>query len=148
MLQHDVTTPRPYSRLNLIAGTKGVFRSYPRLEISLEGAAQRDAIRHSFDAKQTERIRLEHMHPVCRKFGDMAKKMGGHGGIDFLMDLRWATSLAQGLPLDMDVYDLASWCAVCELSERSARDRSRPVDFPDFTRGAWRHQCDCNLFKV
>ena len=68
--------------------------------------------------------------------------------MDFLMDLRWATSMAQGLPLDTDVYDLASWCAVCELSERSARARSMSVDIPDFTRGAWRKRCDCNIMAI
>ena len=148
MLQHDVTSPRPYSRLNLIAGTKGVLRSYPRLEIHLEGAAQRKASHPQFDEETTSRIRSEHMHPLYKKSGELSRKVGGHGGMDFLMDLRWATSMAQGLPLDTDVYDLASWCAVCELSERSARDRSRPVDFPDFTRGAWKKPCDCNLMAM
>ena len=145
MLQHDVTTPRPYSRLNLVSGTKGVFRSYPQLGISLEGAAPRDPIRHAFDDKETQRIRKEHMHPLYRRLGEKSRNMGGHGGMDYLMDLRWATCLAQGLPLDMDVYDMAAWCAVNELSERSARNRSRPVDFPDFTRGAWREKIDCPL---
>ena len=148
MLQHDVTSPRPYSRLNLIAGTKGVFRAYPKLGISIEGAAPRDAVRHAFDDAETERLRNEYMHPLYRRSGELSKKMGGHGGMDYLMDLRWATSLQEGLPLDMDVYDLASWCAVCELSERSARNRSTPVDFPDFTRGAWRQQCNCRLMDA
>ena len=148
MLQHDVTTPRPYSRLNLVSGTKGVFRSYPQLGISLEGAAPRDPIRHAFDEKQTQQIRQEHMHPLYRKLGEKSRNMGGHGGMDYLMDLRWATALAQGLPLDMDVYDMAAWCAVSELSEQSARNRSRSVDFPDFTRGAWKTQCDCPLNMI
>ena len=148
MLQHDVTSPRPYSRLNLIAGTKGVFRSYPRLGISIEGEAPRDPIRHAFDDKETERLREKYMHPLYKKSGELSRKMGGHGGMDFLMDLRWATSLLHGQPLDMDVYDMASWCAVCELSERSARDRSRPVDFPDFTDGAWKKPCECNLMNA
>ena len=68
--------------------------------------------------------------------------------MDFMMDLRWAYCLQKGLPLDMDVYDLASWCAVCELSERSARNRSAAVDFPDFTRGAWKKKCNCNLMDA
>jgi hypothetical protein len=148
MLQHDVTSPRPYSRLNLVAGTKGVFRAYPKLGISIEGAAPREAIRHAFDDAETERLRNAHMHPLYKRAGELSKKMGGHGGMDYLMDLRWATSLQEGLPLDMDVYDLASWCAVCELSERSAQNRSRPVDFPDFTRGAWEKPCNCRLMDA
>ena len=148
MLQHDVTSPRPYSRLNLVAGTKGVFRAYPKLGITIEGEAPREAVSHRFDESETKRIQSEYMHPLYRKSGELSRRVGGHGGMDFLMDLRWATSMAQGLPLDTDVYDLASWCAVCELSERSARARSMSVDIPDFTRGAWRKRCDCNIMAI
>ncbi|MBR2838361.1 MAG: DNRLRE domain-containing protein [Kiritimatiellae bacterium] len=63
---------------------------------------------------------------------------GGHGGMDFLMDLRWVHCLRNGLPLDMDVYDLASWSCLCELTEKSQAMRGAPVDVPDFTRGAWK----------
>ena len=147
MLQHDVTSPRPYSRLNLITGTKGVFRSYPRLEIFIEKRAPgaRPESHHKFDEAETARIQKEFMHPLYKTAGEIAKKGGGHGGYDYLMDLRWAYSLLNGLPLDTDVYDLAAWCAVCELSERSARGRSKAMDFPDFTRGEWKKECRCNL---
>ena len=88
------------------------------------------------------------MHPLQKALGEIAKKAGGHGGMDFMMDLRWSYCLQKGLPLDMDVYDLASWCAVCELSERSARNRSATLDFPDFTRGAWKKKCNSNLMDA
>ena len=150
MLQHDVTSPRPYSRLNLIAGTKGVLRGYPRLEIFLEGKDEwpTSGGHHLFDEKTTESLREKYRHPLQKALGEIARKAGGHGGMDFMMDLRWAYCLQRGLPLDMDVYDLASWCAVCELSERSARNRSTPVDFPDFTRGAWKKKCNSNLMDA
>ena len=67
-------------------------------------------------------------------------KVGGHGGMDFLMDLRWAYCLQNGIPLDTNVYDLAASCCIGELSERSVRNRSSSVDFPDFTKGAWKTQ--------
>ena len=150
MLQHDVTSPRPYSRLNLIAGTKGVFRGYPRVDIHLEGADEWPTTtgHHAFDEAKTKEIREKYMHPLFRQMGEIAKKVGGHDGMDFLMDVRWAYCLQNGLPLDTDVYDLASWCAVSELSERSARDRSRSVDFPDFTRGVWKTACNSNLMDA
>ena len=69
---------------------------------------------------------------------EISRKVGGHGGIDFMMDLRWAYCLQNGLPLDMDVYDLASWSTINELSERSVLNRSSSVDIPDFTRGGWK----------
>ncbi|MGN0832940.1 MAG: Gfo/Idh/MocA family protein [Kiritimatiellia bacterium] len=149
MLQHDVTSPRPYSRLNLIAGTKGVFRSYPRLDICIEGADEwpTAAARHAFDDRVAAEIRERYRHPLYQAAGEVAKKVGGHGGMDYLMDLRWAYCLRRGLPLDTDVYDLAAWCAVSELTERSARNRSRTTDIPDFTRGVWRTPCNSNLME-
>ena len=96
----------------------------------------------------TSRIEADFRHPLCKQVGEIAKKVGGHGGVDFLMDLRWAYCLQQGLPLDMDVYDLASWCSICELTERSARNRSRTMDIPDFTRGVWKTPCRSNLMDA
>ena len=58
--------------------------------------------------------------------------------MDFIMDLRWTYCLQNGLPLDMDVYDLAATCCLCELTEKSVRNRSRSYDIPDFTRGGWK----------
>ena len=150
MLQHDVTSPRPYSRLNLISGTKGTFRSYPRLGICLEGGDEwpTSSTDHAYDDKRTAELREQYMHPLFRQAGELAKKDGGHGGMDYLMDLRWTYCLRKGLPLDTDVYDLASWCATGELSERSARNRSAAQDFPDFTRGAWKTPARCNLMDA
>lgn len=150
MLQHDVSSPRPYSRLNVIAGTKGVLRGYPRLEVLLESDYPRTSTssHHVFDEKETEHIRAAYRHPLYRQVGEIAKNVGGHGGMDFLMDLRWAYCLQQGLPLDTDVYDLASWCAVSELTERSARNRSQAMDIPDFTRGAWKQERLSNLMTA
>ena len=138
LLQHDVSTPRPYSRLNLIAGTQGVARSFPRLDIFLEREVSREPRAHKFAEAETERIRREFMHPLWRQTSERAKEVGGHGGMDFIMDLRWSWCLRNGLPMDTDVYDLAAWCSVNELSERSARSRSATMDIPDFTRGGWK----------
>ena len=90
------------------------------------------------DEKKIAEMSEKYMHPMWKTAGVIAKKVGGHGGMDFMMDLRWAYCLQNGLPLDMDVYDLASWCCIADLSERSVRNRSRPVDVPDFTCGGWR----------
>ncbi len=150
MLQHDVSSPRPYSRLNTITGTKGFFQSYPVLAIHLE---KPDSWPTKYGHPKivpthSEELRQEYMHPLFKVAGEIATKAGGHGGMDFLMDLRWAYCLQQGLPLDTDVYDLASWCAVSELSERSARNRSQALDIPDFTRGVWNTPCHSNLMDA
>ncbi len=136
MVQHDVTSARPYSRINLVSGTQGILSDYP-LRIAMTAKPGEGA--HSwFSAEEVERVRKEYRHPLWKVAGELAVKMGGHGGMDFLMDLRLCYCLQNGLPLDMDVYDLAASCSLCELSERSALNRGEPQDVPDFTRGGWK----------
>ena len=76
-------------------------------------------------------------HPILKKYGEMAKEVGGHGGMDFIMDSRLVYCLQNGLPLDMDVYDLAEWCSLAELGAISMDNGCAAVAFPDFTRGHW-----------
>jgi len=135
MMQHDISSPRPYSRINTLSGTKGILMDYP-LRIALAG--NDCAGTHKFDDKETQRIRDKFKHPLWKQAGEIAKTNGGHGGMDFMMLLRLAYCLQNGLPLDMNVYDLASWCCLCELTEISARNRGRSMDVPDFTRGGWK----------
>ena len=137
MVQHNVTGPRPYSRINLISGTKGMLQDYP-LRIALEKVLGEGT--HAFDEKATAEMREKYKHPLWKTAGEYAKIHGGHGGMDFLMLLRLAWCLQMGQPLDMNVYDLAAWCSLNELTEKSADSRGRSMDVPDFTRGAWKTQ--------
>jgi hypothetical protein len=144
LLNLSCTVPHPYSRINTIQGTHGVFMDYP-LRIDIEKApgsgpneVKNDVFQNRFDQKRTIEYRDKYRHPLWRQLGDIAKKSGGHGGMDFLMDLRWVYCLQNGLPLDMDVYDLASWSCLCEITEKSEAKRGAPVEIPDFTRGAWK----------
>jgi len=79
----------------------------------------------------------EFEHPLWKQIGGSARE-AGHGGMDYLEDYRLITCLREGLPTDMNVYDAAAISAVCELTERSVAAGSRPMQFPDFTRGRWR----------
>ena len=138
LLEHDVASPRPYSRLNLISGTKGMAMSYPEFNVALEDKTG-DGKAHKYLGKEAAAaINEKYRHPFWKVAGEVAKKVGGHGGMDFIMDLRWSYCLQNGIPLDTDVYDLAAWSAMVELTEKSVDSGSRPVDCPDFTRGAWR----------
>ena len=138
MVQHDVSSPRPYSRINLISGTRGIVRNYP-FQCAFEDKCF-DGKAHSwFSDAEAAKVRTKYMHPMWRDVSEMAKKVGGHGGMDFIMDLRWAWCLQNGEPLDMDVYDLAATSCLCELTEKSVRSGSKPVSIPDFTRGNWRN---------
>ena len=138
MVQHDVSSPRPYSRSNLRSGTRGIVRNYP-FQCAFEDKCF-DGKAHSwFSDAEAAKVRTKYMHPMWRDVSEMAKKVGGHGGMDFIMDLRWAWCLQNGEPLDMDVYDLAATSCLCELTEKSVRSGSKPVSIPDFTRGNWRN---------
>lgn len=132
MIQHDVTSPRPYSRIHLISGTQGTALKYPE--------PGRISKNHQGWVTEQEFKSLEEKYRpnIVKKVGELAKKVGGHGGMDFLMDWRVIDCLRNGLPLDQDVYDAALWSAVFPLSEWSVNNRSNSIDVPDFTRGAWK----------
>jgi len=132
LIQHDVSSPRPYDRLHKIYGTKGYAVKYPEQRIALEPNSE------SFlKEKQRDSLLQEYEHPFSKEIGSLAKKVGGHGGMDFIMDYRLIYCLRNGLPLDEDVYDAAEWSSIVELSEKSVLNGSMPVKIPDFTRGAW-----------
>ena len=134
MIQHDTTSPRPYSRIHLVQGTKGMAVKYPNEKVAIQPDT------HSFleEGNQKE-ILSKYEHPLSKYIGERAKKVGGHGGMDFIMDWRMIYCLQNGYPLDQSVYDAAAWSSLVELTERSVLNRSSSVDIPDFTRGAWRN---------
>ena len=126
LIQHDVTSPRPYDRHHVVSGTKGFAQKYPVEGIALEPEA------HEFLSKvQMDSIMALYEHPITKEVGEKARKVGGHGGMDFIYCLR------NGLPLDQDVYDAAEWSCLTELTETSVKNGGAPVEIPDFTRGAW-----------
>jgi len=135
LMRHVVDSRRPCCRINTVTGTRGVFSGCP-YRVGWEKATGAGLHRFFSDVR-AEKVRRMYMHPLWRQIGGLAKKTGGHGGMDFLMLLRLAYCLQNGLPLDLNVYDLATSCSLAELGERSARARSAPMDVPDFTRGAW-----------
>lgn len=131
MLQHDTTSPRIYTRLHIISGTRGCAQKYPE--------PGRIAIGHEW-VNETKLAELTEQYTpvIVKRIGEMAKQIGGHGGMDFLMTWRLIDCLRNGLPLDIDVYDSVSWSSIMPASERSVRGGSIPVEIPDFTRGAWK----------
>lgn len=138
MVQWDETSPRPYSRHNLIQGTKGTLAGFPT-RVAFEGGVPGATDSHHQWAKgeQLDALYEEYEHPVYKRLGAVAKKMGGHGGMDFLMLYRIVECLREGQALDQNVYEGCLWSAVSPLSERSVAQGGAPQQFPDFTRGAW-----------
>jgi len=132
MIQHDTSSPRPYSRVHLLSGTKGIARKWPSQKIALEPNAHKWLKKDAF-----QEVMREYEHPLSKQIGEKAREVGGHGGMDFIMDYRLIHCLRNGLPLDQDVYDAATWSSIVELSEISVKNRSNSVSVPDFTRSAW-----------
>jgi hypothetical protein len=131
-VKHDVSNPHVYDRVNQIAGTKGVFYDYPP-RIYIDGQPGDEAWTTLDGFK-------EHQHPLWKNEGEIAQRVGGHGGMDFIMLYRLLQCMKEGLPPDMDVYDAASWSAPGPLSRASLALGSAPAKFPDFTRGQWQQR--------
>lgn len=145
-IQHDVVNPRPYSRMYQLTGTKGFANKYPSEGYAFEPQQLANAgmpdhenlSAHGFISDEQKAVLTEkYTHPIIKSVGEVAKKVGGHGGMDYIMDYRLIYCLRNGLPLDMDVYDMAEWCSLIPLSALSIENGSAPVEVPDFTRGAW-----------
>lgn len=135
MVQWDETSPRPYTRHNLIQGTKGTLAGFPN-RIAVEGLSKGH---HEWaEGAAWEEIAAKHEHPLFKRMGELSSKMGGHGGMDFLMLYRIIECLRTGQALDQNVYEGAFWSAVGPLSEASVAQDGMPQDFPDFTRGDWK----------
>lgn len=145
-IQHDVASPRPYSRMYQLSGTKGFANKYPTPGFALEASQVDESVTpnhedlnsHGFvSAEVRQALMNKYKHPIHVELEEKAKQVGGHGGMDFIMDYRLIYCLQNGLPLDMDVYDLAEWSCLAELGRISIENNSAPVAVPDFTRGAW-----------
>jgi predicted dehydrogenase len=144
-IQHNVMTPQPYNRLFKLTGTKGYATKYPEPKLALSGEAlkgtgapQVDNLNaHGFMSdEQKDAMMAKYYHPILKKYVEKGRDLG-HGGMDFVMDSRLVYCLQNGLPLDMDVYDMAEWCCLAELGTLSMDNNCAAVTFPDFTRGHW-----------
>lgn len=146
LVEHDVMTPRPYSRMYQIVGSDGYVGKYPVQQVCLrenatEGTSTdfqnlgREVV---YSGDKLSKLLEENRNPILTpELEALAKQVGGHGGMDFIMDYRLIYCLRNGLPLDMDVYDMAEWCCLTELGNISMENGNAPVEVPDFTRGAW-----------
>jgi predicted dehydrogenase len=129
LLQHNVVSPRPYTRINALSGTKGAFRDYPpRIYVDGSGKEVWDSLKP---------YRKQYEHPLWTRLRKLASK-SGHGGMDYVMSWRLMQCAHEGLVPDMDVYDAAAWSAPSPLSEASVKAGGAAVEFPDFTRDGWK----------
>ena len=135
LLQYDVTTPRPYSRHQTVCGTKGFMQKYPVPCLMLDKYGKAP-----LSGEQFERMMEQYKHPFTAVIGEEARRKNMTNEMNYIMDYRLIHCLRNGLPLEQDVYDAAEWSCITELSERSVRQGSVPVEIPDFTRGNWKER--------
>ena len=145
LIQHNVYTPRPYDRMYQLVGTKGFADKYPNSAFAFEpdqiadAAAEYDNLSsHSYVPREVrDSLMAKYKHPIAKEIEEKAREVGGHGGMDFIMDYRLVWCLRNGKPLDMDVYDAAEWCCLGGLTAACIANGSKPVKIPGFTRGRW-----------
>ncbi|MFD3724146.1 Gfo/Idh/MocA family protein [Streptomyces sp. NPDC058671] len=135
--EHDVSSPRPYSRINTLAGSRGIFEDYAGVLSAGGGRVYVEPDHGGHAWRDFGSYRKEFDHWLWRKIGDDAANNGGHGGMDYVLQWRTVQLMRAGLVPDIDVYDSAAWCAPVPLSVMSLANKGRPVQIPDFTRGAW-----------
>ena len=135
-LKHGCSLPRPYSRMNVVEGTKGIWME-DKHSISIEGITKKS--KQEWDPETWEDLNdyyAKYEHPLWVKYRKTGI-MGGHGGMDGLVLRAFLTAVRNKTQTPIDVYDTAAWMAVTPLSEESIAKGSMPVDVPDFTHGDW-----------
>jgi hypothetical protein len=150
MVQWDETSPRPYSRLHFLQGTRGAFGGFPnRIALDYNLDELPEAVRASTPKKEgrtdyhvwdthLEPWFYSYGHPLWKKIGKIAEEKGGHGGNDYIMLWHIQQCLLKGKPMDQSVYDAALWSSIVPLSSLSEQSGSAPQKFPDFTGGKWK----------
>jgi predicted dehydrogenase len=137
LLQHDTVSPRPYTRHNLIQGTKGAFADYPE-RLYLDEVAKKTRKHEWIESEDALKpYREQYIHELWKRVGELARKNGGHGGMDYIMLYRVVECLLEGLPPDFNVYDAAAWSAPFPLSIASVKGGGSLQKIPDFTNGHW-----------
>ncbi len=136
LVQHDVATPRPYSRINALAGSQAYHEGYPsRLSMNSHKSGHQ-----WLDESAYQEMREKYKHPIWNHLKEEIERYGGHGGMDFVQMYRLIDCLNKGVSLDMSVYDAVDWSVVVPLSKMSVELGSIPIKFPDFSRGKWKKE--------
>ncbi len=148
MLQFDVHTGRPYSRINLLSGTKAVHQGYPS-RLYIEGQELQAWGHQWLNEEQYQAYKEAYKHPLWSSLHkEITHNKMGHGGMDFVMMYRLIACLNRGLPLDMNVYDGVMWSAITPLSELSVAGGAEKIEIPDFTGGEWKTKRECEFMRI
>jgi predicted dehydrogenase len=147
LLQFDVHTGRPYSRINKIVGTKAVHDGYPS-RLYIEGEKPEYWGHNWLKDEAYNEYKSKYQHPIINKLKTVSQGFKqGHGGMDFVMIYRLVRCLNLGLPLDINIYDSVMWSAITPLSELSVAANSQSIVIPDFTGGSWKKENSLEIMR-
>ncbi len=138
-LNFDTNTPHP-REFTRIQGTNGVYfdsRGMGGPKIYLDGISPEND-RWEDAGKYLE----EYRHPLLKSYNPPPRPaLRGHGGSSMKTPLTWhllIQALREGTTPYFDVYDSVTSSVISPLTEQSVANGSKPVEFPDFTRGKWK----------
>lgn len=138
--------PRLYERGMTVSGTKGFYCQTTNAVILDDGKFnhETDEYRKGFDSANDfiADYQVEDWKNITPEEIER-----GHGGMDYIMLRRFFRAVRDGKPMPIDVYDAVSWMCVTALSEQSIALGSRPVEFPDFTRGQYKTRKTADVFE-
>ena len=129
IVSHDTNSPRPYSLGFRVQGTEGLW-----MDLNKSIYVQGKSPEHRWE--DAAPYLKEYDHPLWAKYGNLAEG-AGHGGMDFFVIHAFVESIKRQTNTPLDAYDAAAWSAITPLSEASIASGSKPMVFPDFTRGRW-----------
>ena len=135
-LSLDTTLPRAYSRRFTVRGTLGMYMEDNNSIYLDTDFTEADHWDWSKQWNNANKYLEKYEHPVWEQYLKEGIR-GGHGGMDGLVYDAFIEAVRNGTPCPIDVYDAAAWMAVTPLSEASIAKGGMPVEFPDFTNGAF-----------
>ena len=132
-LYYNLLSPRPYDGIYRLQGLKGIYLGTNNT-ISLEQPGKSSDQWEPFEPYQQK-----YPHPLWQALAAEAAKTAGHEGAEHLMFHDFLKAVRNKLPAPQTVTDAATWSAIVPLSIESVAHAGKPVAFPDFTRGNWKH---------
>lgn len=134
-LTFGTSSPRPYSRMFTICGTKGTYMEDTK-SVYLDRDIDKEPEKWQDYWDNQEKYFEEFDHPLWKKNMETGI-VGGHGGMDGNVFAAFFQYLRDERECPIDVYDAASWMCISTLSEQSIALGGAPVAIPDFTEGKW-----------
>jgi len=149
-INFDTNTPHPRG-ITRIQGTKGAYISGTGVARMSEGGRRRgrggliylDGVTPQAHQWEDAGQYLEqYEHPVSKNYVPKEREQAtrGHSGGSKTISLTWHRLVQAVLKndiTDFDVYDSVTSSAIGPLAEMSVANGSKPIEYPDFTRGKW-----------